>query len=492
MTKTVKEFLLDSSTGEVDVEYSDNTTTSFNLANAITATQSAQGLAKLSLGTDDATARAAVSPIGRIVGGVEAALMGGCCAVLQTQGDSTGDEGWEWVHRIAEKIGARNPGACVIYRVWDDATQEFIAPVVLQNGDAGQRYLVGVSGASGTRSYYMPASAIPAFTGDLDVSVDIDLSAWSAGVAQALIGQYGTTAGKKGWKLEITSTNRLAFTWTADGSTDVATVFPGTSPAYASGRKKIRVTLDVDNGAGSHVVTLYDSDDDITWNVLHTVTRAGTTSVYASNAYDYEVMGRQTYGAPTGKFYGAKIRQGIGGALINPQSAEDWICRIANSGYQSGSYGGSPTLYVWNGSKPGSDNAYLTDTTRFPKMVPPHVGATIILSAGHNDTNLQGLAYQTALDSWLAQLKSRCPLSSINVVTQNPKIYPRVEQSVVLQQARRRAEKIEWARRNGVGVADTYLAIVNDPRGAAALVDSGGVHPVADGEEVWANCVMSS
>ena len=41
MTKAVKEFLLDQGTGEVNVEYSDNTTTSFNLANAVTATQSA-------------------------------------------------------------------------------------------------------------------------------------------------------------------------------------------------------------------------------------------------------------------------------------------------------------------------------------------------------------------------------------------------------------------------------------------------------------------
>jgi len=47
MTKDVKEFLLDSSTGEVDVEYSDNTTTSFNLANAVTATQSAQGVGNI-------------------------------------------------------------------------------------------------------------------------------------------------------------------------------------------------------------------------------------------------------------------------------------------------------------------------------------------------------------------------------------------------------------------------------------------------------------
>lgn len=44
MTKAVKEFLLDHGTGEVNVEYSDNTTLKYNLANAVTATQSDQGL----------------------------------------------------------------------------------------------------------------------------------------------------------------------------------------------------------------------------------------------------------------------------------------------------------------------------------------------------------------------------------------------------------------------------------------------------------------
>lgn len=43
MTKVVKEFLLDNATGDVDIEYSDNSTLSYNLANAVTATQSAQG-----------------------------------------------------------------------------------------------------------------------------------------------------------------------------------------------------------------------------------------------------------------------------------------------------------------------------------------------------------------------------------------------------------------------------------------------------------------
>ena len=43
MTKVVKEFLLDNATGEVSVEYDDNSTSKYNLSNAVTATQSAQG-----------------------------------------------------------------------------------------------------------------------------------------------------------------------------------------------------------------------------------------------------------------------------------------------------------------------------------------------------------------------------------------------------------------------------------------------------------------
>lgn len=44
MTKTVKEFLLDQASGDVSIEYSDNSTTKYNLSNAVTATQSAQGV----------------------------------------------------------------------------------------------------------------------------------------------------------------------------------------------------------------------------------------------------------------------------------------------------------------------------------------------------------------------------------------------------------------------------------------------------------------
>ena len=50
MTKVVKEFLLDNATGDVSFEYDDNSTSKYNLSNAVTATQSAQGVVNIGAG----------------------------------------------------------------------------------------------------------------------------------------------------------------------------------------------------------------------------------------------------------------------------------------------------------------------------------------------------------------------------------------------------------------------------------------------------------
>lgn len=68
MTKAVKEFLLDQGTGEVNVEYSDNTTTSFNLANAVTATPSAQGVESLVSGVSASLIQTLLNSYARNVG----------------------------------------------------------------------------------------------------------------------------------------------------------------------------------------------------------------------------------------------------------------------------------------------------------------------------------------------------------------------------------------------------------------------------------------
>ena len=55
MTKQVKEFLLDQATGEVNVEYDDDSTIKYNLSNAVTATQSAQVNASGTRGVEKTT-----------------------------------------------------------------------------------------------------------------------------------------------------------------------------------------------------------------------------------------------------------------------------------------------------------------------------------------------------------------------------------------------------------------------------------------------------
>ena len=50
MTKQVKEFLLDQATGEVNVEYDDDSTSSYNMADVVSVTQSAHGVVSLEAG----------------------------------------------------------------------------------------------------------------------------------------------------------------------------------------------------------------------------------------------------------------------------------------------------------------------------------------------------------------------------------------------------------------------------------------------------------
>lgn len=50
MTKQVKDFMLDQATGEVNVEYDDDSTSSYNLADVVSVTNSAQGIVKVKAG----------------------------------------------------------------------------------------------------------------------------------------------------------------------------------------------------------------------------------------------------------------------------------------------------------------------------------------------------------------------------------------------------------------------------------------------------------
>jgi hypothetical protein len=158
-----------------------------------------------------------------------------------------------------------------------------------------------------------PDAATISLTGDIDVRVDVRLRSWRE--QTSLIYKWGSS-GNYSWYLQLNAGGTLTLLWSANGSTILSSTSTVALPLPTSGRKAIRATLDVDNGASGRTVTFYVSDS-LTGSGTQLgdpVVTAGTTSVYDSTAallVDASVDGAT--------FYGAQVRNGIGGpAVANP------------------------------------------------------------------------------------------------------------------------------------------------------------------------------
>ena len=220
------------------------------------------------------------------------------------------------------------------------------------------------------------------------------------------------------------------------------------------------------------------------------------TSIYDPVSQEYEIGGRGSNGGVwLGKIFAVEIRSGIDGGIVNPQPIESWAPRGPSGSYIPGSFGGSPTIRIWNGAMPGMGYSYFSDATRFPKMVPAMSVGVAYQSCSHNDGALAGSAYWAVRDSWLTQLKARCPSAIIAVLNQNPRCSPDPDHTTAYQ-ARRAVEMVSWAQRSGVAMVDTYRDFVTDARGYTTLIEPvDGIHPTQGmdgGQGVIARCVWQS
>lgn len=102
--------------------------------------------------------------------------------------------------------------------------------------------------------------AVLDITGDLDVRVDFDPDPYPGGglTGYVLIGKYKQTSDQRSWALMLRYDGTLRLYWSTAGT--AATLLSATSTAavdFAGGRKYVRATLDVNNGAGGKTVTFY-------------------------------------------------------------------------------------------------------------------------------------------------------------------------------------------------------------------------------------------
>jgi hypothetical protein len=393
---------------------------------------------------------------------------------LLIHGDSTGDETTEWPYLLSQYLAGLSAKMRLQYRLWDDATQDHGAWTALSAGDLGERHIL-FDGSNNPR--YLPFVAINALTGDIEIRAKLSADDWTPSATKG-IASTDVTAPLIGFNFFVRTTGVLSFQSSNDG-TNLTINQSTTNPlGFTDGATKwLRVTVDVDNGASGHTVTFYSSDDGVAWTTIDTKTGAGATSIYSSSSMKYYLGGSGVGNGWAGKIYECQIRNGIGGPIQNPQPIEAWL-PVISPGTSTSTIGGSPTIYVVNSSKAGAGFSYLSDTTRFPKMMPPYEPAVIILNDGHNETDITSAAFIALLDAWKALVVARMPAAGLALITQNPETRSTPTAEV---HGRYSLDLMPWGRRNGFDVIDTYRAFLRDGRPLTTLINSDGVHPDASG-----------
>lgn len=166
-----------------------------------------------------------------------------------------------------------------------------------------------------------PDAAVLDITGDIDIRLDLTPHSWR--MNQALAAKYDLTGDNRSWAFYINDDGDLNLIWSPDGTLAARIFSEATEPVpFTSGRHAVRVTLDVNNGAGGHTATFYTADTIAGpfTQLGDPVITAGVTSIFSGNA-ELEVGSAVdiTAGAYFGKYHKFELYSGIAGTLVaNP------------------------------------------------------------------------------------------------------------------------------------------------------------------------------
>jgi hypothetical protein len=168
-----------------------------------------------------------------------------------------------------------------------------------------------------------PDTAALDITGDLDIRAEIQPN-WYGPDNQMIMAKWEAQADQRSWFLKVYQ-GVLQLQYTTDG-TKATTWFHSRTLTEIPQRAAVRVTLDVDNGAGGRTVRWYTAPSiDGPWTQLGPDSvLAGTVSVFNSTAplkiAPYDDTNIRPYRAPfIGRGYKFEVRNGINGTVVaNP------------------------------------------------------------------------------------------------------------------------------------------------------------------------------
>ncbi|AVH58658.1 hypothetical protein C4B68_26080 [Streptomyces dengpaensis] len=188
--------------------------------------------------------------------------------------------------------------------------------------NAGDSYLATTGTTTSNNGASTPDVAALDITGDIDIRFEATLSNWNAAGSVELCGKGLITGNQRSWVLMMRD-ERLHFEWSAAGTTTIQKDCTAALPLPPSGRLAVRVTLDVNDGAGNNVVTFYTAPSiSGTWTQLGSaVTTAGTTSIFNSTApvRAGDGWGDLAFPCSSGAVHAFELRSSIGGTVVaNP------------------------------------------------------------------------------------------------------------------------------------------------------------------------------
>lgn len=192
--------------------------------------------------------------------------------------------------------------------VYDGSNRVQLVSDVSGNSNVNALVLNGVAGNYASA----PDSAAVSVTGDIDIRVRV---AQATRAAAALVSKWASAAQISYFFRINNSSGQLALECSADGST----TYSFTSDAnIGAATEWVRVTLDVDNGAGGKTATFYTSPDGVTWNILGTAQTTATPSAIFDSTSPVEIGSRQggTSFLGAALIYRAQIYNGINGTLV--------------------------------------------------------------------------------------------------------------------------------------------------------------------------------
>ena len=175
-----------------------------------------------------------------------------------------------------------------------------------------------------------PDAAAFDITGDIDLRAKIAPDDWTPAAAGVIMAKANIT-GQFSYVLAVGTTGKLILSWSPTGAlggiiqAESTAAVPATNGAW----KWVRVTLDVNNGAGGWSARFYTSPDDVphdevTWYQLgSTVTAAGATSIHSGSAAASFMNMEDGFSPLAGKLYAAAFLNGIGGTVVSAPDFTD-------------------------------------------------------------------------------------------------------------------------------------------------------------------------